>query len=189
MSSGRWTNRLRVLSATKPLKVQAQNRQAVYNPLIAVANCSADYTPIIYTPALFCNSSNIPCYTNSLAGQAAAAAAAEAPNFFSGGSPVSKSGNTLDGNSKSTSNFDGGVVPNKSFGGVDGGKPGSPTSNAFNGNSNNGSTMDGGVVPSIPYNGVDGGKVGKPNWAPLMEILIPAVERMAESFQIPQSRL
>lgn len=54
-SSGSWTNRTRILAQTKPLKVQAPKTKAVYNPMLPVANCSRDFTPIEYFSSQCCN--------------------------------------------------------------------------------------------------------------------------------------
>lgn len=54
-SSGSWTNRTRVLAQARPLKVQISSRVAGYNPLISVANCNRDFTPINYVSNQCCN--------------------------------------------------------------------------------------------------------------------------------------
>jgi len=149
MSSGRWTNRLRVLSNSKPFKVQAQNSQAVYNPLLSVTNCSPDYTPIIYSLPNYCNTPNIPCFSTT----------PSPPNLFDsvdGGNVNGEANKTLDGKSNNGSKIDGGTIPDISWNGVDGGRANTFNGNALDGKTNSGNGVDGGTIPDVNWNRVNG---------------------------------
>ena len=49
MMSGAWTNRKRVVGASRPLFVQTETKQSnAYNPLQGTLNCKPDYSILLF---------------------------------------------------------------------------------------------------------------------------------------------